>query len=146
MNLLDESSHQKLADLLPNDLVLLLVEAAQALLHWFGAGYDLQGVLGDFPWYARQLEGLHANISPFVWRKSTSTASYLGSRSALIVSALPSKLLGSSRIFLVPSTGSKLPAWRFGLGALAARTSSFEASSVVFSIASPYSTHSMSHS
>ena len=28
MNLLDESDRQKLVDLLPNDLVLLLVEAA----------------------------------------------------------------------------------------------------------------------
>ena len=48
MNLLDESSCQKLVDLLANDLVLLLVEAAQALLHWSGISSDLQGVLGDF--------------------------------------------------------------------------------------------------
>ena len=55
MNLLDESSHQKLVDLLANDLALLFVEAAQALLHWSGIGWDLQGVLGDFPRYARHI-------------------------------------------------------------------------------------------
>ena len=41
---------------------------------------------------------------------STSTASYLGSSSALIVNTLPSELLASSGIFLVPSAASKLPA------------------------------------
>ena len=49
MNLLDESSSQKLVELLANDLALLLVEAAQALLHWLGTGSNLQGVLGDIP-------------------------------------------------------------------------------------------------
>ena len=44
-------------DFLPNDLVLLLVEAVQALFHWFGIGPDLQGVLGDFPRYARHIRG-----------------------------------------------------------------------------------------
>ena len=57
MNLLDESSHQKLVELLTNDLVLLLVEAAQALLHWLGTGSNLQGLLGDFPRYARHVRG-----------------------------------------------------------------------------------------
>jgi len=33
VNLLDESSRQNLVDLLTNDLALLLVEAAQSLLH-----------------------------------------------------------------------------------------------------------------
>jgi hypothetical protein len=33
MNLLDEYSRQKLVDILTNDLALLLVEVAQALLH-----------------------------------------------------------------------------------------------------------------
>ena len=46
-------------------------------------------------------EGLHANILAFAQRKSTSTAFYLGSRSALIVSALSSEPLGSSGIFLL---------------------------------------------
>jgi hypothetical protein len=57
MNLLDESSFQKLMDLLTDDLALLLVEAAQVLPHWFRAGSDLQGVLGDFPRYARHIRG-----------------------------------------------------------------------------------------
>jgi hypothetical protein len=55
MNLLDESGLQKLVDLLANDLALLLIKATQALLHWFGAGPDLQGVLGDFLGYARHI-------------------------------------------------------------------------------------------
>jgi hypothetical protein len=57
MNLLDESSLQKLMDLLTNDLAHLLVEAVQALLHQLGAGSDLQGVLGDFRGYARHIRG-----------------------------------------------------------------------------------------
>ena len=44
-------------DLLANDLALLLVEAAQALLHWCGTDSDLQGVDGDFPRYARHVRG-----------------------------------------------------------------------------------------
>ena len=55
MNLLDESGRQKLVDLLANDLALLLIEAAQALLHWLGTGSNLQGVLGDLPRYARHV-------------------------------------------------------------------------------------------
>ena len=55
MNLLDESGRQKLVDLLANDLALLLVESAQPLLHWLGTGSNLQGVLGDFPRYARHV-------------------------------------------------------------------------------------------
>jgi hypothetical protein len=57
MNLLDESGLQKLVDLLTDDFVFFLVEAAQALFHWPGAGPDLQGVLGDFPRYARHIRG-----------------------------------------------------------------------------------------
>ena len=60
-------------------------------------------------------------MSVFALRKSTSTASYLGSRSALIESTLLSELLGSSGIFFVPSAGSKLPAWRLGSGAVGAK-------------------------
>ena len=55
MNLFDESSHQKLVDLLANDLVLLLIEATQTLLHWLETGSNLQRVLGDFPRYARHV-------------------------------------------------------------------------------------------
>jgi len=55
-----------------------------------------------------------------------STASYLRPRSALIVSDLPSEPLGSSGIFFVTSASLKLPAWRLGSGASAARASSFE--------------------
>ena len=136
VNLLDESGRQKLVDFLANDLAPLFVEATQPLLHWLGTGSNFQGVLGDFP-RSGMSEGLHANMSAFAWRKSTSTAFYLGSKSALIVNTLPSELLGSSGIFLVPSAGSKLPARHLGSGASAARASSFKASSVELSIASP---------
>ena len=49
------TNRQKLVDLLANDLALLLVEAVQALVHWLGTGSNLQGVLGDFLWYARHV-------------------------------------------------------------------------------------------
>jgi hypothetical protein len=40
-------------------------------------------------------EGLHAKTSVFAWRKSTSTASYLGSSSEPIRTCLQASLLGS---------------------------------------------------
>ena len=55
MNLLDESGRQKLVDLLTSDLAFLLVEVTQSLLHWLGAGSNFQGVLGDFPRYAKHV-------------------------------------------------------------------------------------------
>jgi hypothetical protein len=48
--LLDESSRQKFVHLLLDGSALLFVESTQTLLHWFGAGSDVQGVLGDLPW------------------------------------------------------------------------------------------------
>jgi hypothetical protein len=48
-NLLNEFSRRELLDLLTDGTVLLLVEAVQPLLHQFGAGLDVQGVLGDIP-------------------------------------------------------------------------------------------------
>ena len=57
MNLLDESGRQKLVDLLTNDLEIFFFEAAQALLHWLGTGSNLQGVLDNFPRYARHVRG-----------------------------------------------------------------------------------------
>ena len=57
VNLLDECGCQKHLDLLTNDLALLLVEAAQPLLHWLGTGSNFQGVLGDLPRYARHVRG-----------------------------------------------------------------------------------------
>ena len=44
---LDEPGRQELLHLLANGPALLLVESVQALLHWYGAGPDIQGVLGD---------------------------------------------------------------------------------------------------
>ena len=55
-------------------------------------------------------EGLHANTLAFTQRKSTSIASYLGSRLELILNALPSVALGSRKMSLVFSASSKLPA------------------------------------
>jgi hypothetical protein len=66
-------------NLLPDDLALFLVESAQVLPHRPGVGSDVQGVLDDFLGMLGMSEGLHANTSAFTERKSTSTASYLGS-------------------------------------------------------------------
>jgi hypothetical protein len=49
IHLLDESCHQKLRNLFADGPMLLLIEAAQALLYWLGARFDPQGVLSDFP-------------------------------------------------------------------------------------------------
>ena len=57
IHFLDESSRQKLCYLFAKGPALLLVEAAQSLLHWLGAQLDPQGVLGDFPRYAWHLRG-----------------------------------------------------------------------------------------
>jgi hypothetical protein len=61
-------------------------------------------------------EGLHAKTSAFARRKSTSTASYLGSSSEPIRTCLQASLLGSRATDLTASAGSKLPAWRFASG------------------------------
>ena len=57
VNFLDEPGHQKLRNLLADGSTLLLVEAAQSLLHQLGVRLDLQGVLGNFPWNARHVRG-----------------------------------------------------------------------------------------
>jgi hypothetical protein len=57
-------------------------------------------------------EGLHAKISVFARRKSTSTASYLGSSSESILTFLLVSLLGSRETDLTASAGSKFPACR----------------------------------
>jgi hypothetical protein len=44
-------------NLLPDCPALLLVEATQSLPYQFGAGPDIQGVLNDFPWDARHVQG-----------------------------------------------------------------------------------------
>ena len=53
--LLDEPGRQKFLQLLADRPSLELVEASQALLHRFGVGSDIKGVLGDLPWYARHV-------------------------------------------------------------------------------------------
>ena len=50
-------------------------------------------------------EGLHANISAFVRRKSMSTASYLMSRVALILNARSLEQVGSTGTSLMASAG-----------------------------------------
>jgi hypothetical protein len=68
-------------------------------------------------------EGLHAKTSAFARRKSTSTASYLGSSLEPIRIYLEASLLGSRGTDLTVSTGSKLPAWCFMSGASLERLS-----------------------
>jgi hypothetical protein len=55
--LLDEPGLQQLADLIPDCPVLFLIKAAQSLLHQFGVGLDLQGMLDDIPRDARHIRG-----------------------------------------------------------------------------------------
>jgi hypothetical protein len=52
-------------------------------------------------------EGFHAKMSLFVRRKSMSALSYLGRRFEPMRSTLPSEPVGSTRISLVFSVGSK---------------------------------------
>jgi hypothetical protein len=68
-------------------------------------------------------EGLHAKTSAFARRKSTSTASYLGSSSEPIRICLEASLQGSRGTDLTVSAGSKLSAWRFTSGASLERLS-----------------------
>jgi hypothetical protein len=91
-------------------------------------------------------EGLHAKISAFAWRKSTSTASYLGSSSEPILTFLPVSLLGSRETDLTASAGSKLPVWRFASGASLERQSRSAMRASDLAMALTYSTHSTSHS
>jgi hypothetical protein len=56
-NLHDESGRQELLDLLTDGPVLLLIEVAQPLLHRFGAGPDVQGVLSDISQNTWQIRG-----------------------------------------------------------------------------------------
>jgi hypothetical protein len=91
-------------------------------------------------------EGLHAKTSVFVWRKSTSTASYLGSISEPIRICLEVSLLGSRGTDLTASAGSKLPAWRFASGTYLGRPSRSAMRASDSARASEYSTHSTSHS
>ena len=58
-------------------------------------------------------EGLHAKMSPLMWR-STSALSYLEESVVSMRTALPLELLGSMRMSLEPSAGSKDPTDRLG--------------------------------
>ena len=54
---LNKPDHQKLRNLLADGPAFLLIEAMQALLHWFGSWPDLQGMLNDFSRNARHVRG-----------------------------------------------------------------------------------------
>jgi hypothetical protein len=56
-NLLDESAHQELVYLLPDDPALFLIESPQVLPQRFRASVDVEGVLDDLPRYARYVRG-----------------------------------------------------------------------------------------
>jgi hypothetical protein len=91
-------------------------------------------------------EELHAKTSAFARRKSTSTASYLGSSSEPIRTCLEASLLGSRGTDLTASAGSKLPVWRFASGTYLERHSRSVMRASDSVRASAYSTHSTSHS
>jgi hypothetical protein len=100
----------------------------QAFLDWIGAWPDLQGMLDDFSRYAGISEGFHAKMSLLIGRKSTSTLSY-AERAVPIRTFLSHELLGSMRISLMPSAGSKDPVVRLASGASSAISSLMIASS-----------------
>jgi hypothetical protein len=91
-------------------------------------------------------EGLHAKTSAFARRKSTSTASYLGSSSEPIRICLEASLLGLRGTDLTVSAGSKLLVWRFTSGASLERLSRSATRASDSARASAYSTHSTSYS
>jgi hypothetical protein len=103
MKLLDESGLQQLVDLLADDLALFLIEAAQALLHRLEPAQISKACsvtsLGMFG----ISKGLHAKMSMFARRKSTSTVSYLGSRVALMLNTFPFGSVGSRGMSLTSS-------------------------------------------
>jgi hypothetical protein len=53
---LDQSGHQKLMDLVPDDPALLLVKEAYVLLHGSRASLDVQAMLDDLPPYAQHVQ------------------------------------------------------------------------------------------
>jgi hypothetical protein len=97
-------------DLRAYSSALFFVESAQRLLDGSGFGSDIQRVLSDILGMPGMSEGLHAKTSAFARRKSTDTASYLGSSSEPIRICLEASLLGSRGTDLTVSVGSKLPA------------------------------------
>ena len=108
--LLDESGRQQLMDLLLDGPASLFVESAQALLYGLGAGSDVQGVLGDFPWYARHVRGTPRKYDGICAEKVDEHYFLFALRLELILNALPSEVAGSRKTSLVSSAGSKLPA------------------------------------
>jgi hypothetical protein len=91
-------------------------------------------------------EGLHAKVSAFARRKSTSTAPYFGSSLEPIRTCLQASLLGSRATDLTASAGSKLLAWRFASSTSLKRHSRSAMRASDSARASVYSTHSTSHS
>src|SRR4029078_3416348 len=55
--LFDESGRQKFLQLLADRPAPELVQASQELLHRLRVGWDIKGVLGDLPRYARHIRG-----------------------------------------------------------------------------------------
>jgi hypothetical protein len=54
---LGEPDHQQLVDLLFDGPAIFLVESTEMLPHRSSVSSDVQGVLGDFPRYARHVQG-----------------------------------------------------------------------------------------
>jgi hypothetical protein len=74
-------------------------------------------------------EGFHAKISLLAQRKSTSALSYFGESVVPIRTLLTPEFLGSMRISLMPSAGSKDPKFYLESGASSAVSSRMTASS-----------------
>jgi hypothetical protein len=63
LDLPDEADNQEPGELLTNRLVLLFVEATEALLHQLGIGLNVESVLSDLMGDVRHVRGLpHEDI------------------------------------------------------------------------------------
>jgi hypothetical protein len=132
----NEPDREELVDFFPDGFTLLFIKMTQLLFNGFGSGLDLQRVLDDFPRDAPHVEGLHANISFSVRRKSMSVFSYL------VESLVPIRIIP----LLVP-LGSKSTSFVLSVGLKVVPT--LFASSVYSSVVaapSAKSQHSPSHS
>jgi hypothetical protein len=126
-------------DLLPDDPALLLVESTQVLSQRLGVDSDVQGVLGDFPRYARHVRGTPHKYFDIHVEKVDEHYFLFG----LELGANPQHLLagavGIEGMVFVASTGSKFLACFLGPGTSPVRFSNS------VTIASAYSTHSTLH-
>jgi hypothetical protein len=78
LDLFNEAGVQEPCELLANHLALLFIEAAEVLLHWLGAGLDVEAVLGNLTGMSGMSEGFHVKMSALSRRSSVRATSLSG--------------------------------------------------------------------